>query len=59
MVLAFTLRSFTSTLLPVRTIGIFSQTRTRSPVCGCQNNFSEVKRSLEEAYDASWERSCM
>lgn len=31
MALALTLRSFTSTLLPVRTIGTFSQTRTRSP----------------------------
>lgn len=31
MVLALTLRSFTSTLLPQRTIGICSQTRTRSP----------------------------
>lgn len=28
---AFTLRSLTSTLLPVRTIGMFSQTRTKSP----------------------------
>jgi hypothetical protein len=31
MVFAFTLRSLTSTLLPVRTIGMFSQTRTKSP----------------------------
>ena len=31
MVLALTLRSFTSTLLPQRTIGTCSQTRTRSP----------------------------
>jgi len=31
MVLAFTFRSFTSTLFPVRTIGMFSQTRTKSP----------------------------
>jgi hypothetical protein len=28
---ALTLRSLTSTLLPVRTMGMFSQTRTRSP----------------------------
>jgi hypothetical protein len=34
MVLALTLRSFTSTLLPVRTMGMFSQTRTRSPDIG-------------------------
>lgn len=32
MVLALTFRSFTSTLLPQRTIGMFSQTRTRSPI---------------------------
>lgn len=32
MVLALTFRSLTSTLLPQRTIGMFSQTRTRSPV---------------------------
>ena len=31
MVLALTLRSFTSTLLPQSTIGTCSQTRTRSP----------------------------
>jgi hypothetical protein len=31
MVLAFTFLSFTSTLLPQRTIGMFSQTRTKSP----------------------------
>lgn len=31
MVLALTLRSFTSTLLPHRTMGMFSQTRTKSP----------------------------
>ena len=31
MVLALTFRSFTSTLLPVRTMGMFSHTRTRSP----------------------------
>ena len=31
MALALTLRSLTSTLLPVRTMGMFSQTRTRSP----------------------------
>lgn len=31
MALAFTLRSLTSTLLPVRTMGMFSQTRTKSP----------------------------
>lgn len=31
MVLALTLRSLTSTLLPVSTIGTCSQTRTRSP----------------------------
>ena len=35
---AFTLRSFTSTLFPVRTIGTFSHTRTRSPIPTCQNN---------------------
>ena len=34
MVLAFTLRSLTSTLLPQRTIGTCSQTRTRSPSKG-------------------------
>ena len=34
MAFALTLRSFTSTLLPQRTIGIFSQTRTRSPIAG-------------------------
>jgi len=32
MVFALTLRSFTSTLLPHRTIGTCSHTRTRSPV---------------------------
>lgn len=32
MVLAFTFRSLTSTLFPQRTMGTFSQTRTRSPV---------------------------
>lgn len=32
MVLALTFRSLTSTLLPQRTIGMFSQTRTRSPI---------------------------
>ncbi len=32
MVLALTLRSLTSTLFPQRTMGMFSQTRTRSPV---------------------------
>ena len=32
MVFALTLRSFTSTLLPQRTIGTCSQTRTRSPM---------------------------
>lgn len=37
MVLAFTLRSLTSTLLPVRTIGIPSQTRTRSPSKGVES----------------------
>jgi hypothetical protein len=31
MVLALTFRSFTSTLLPQRTMGMFSQTRVRSP----------------------------
>lgn len=34
MVLALTFRSFTSTLLPQRTMGMFSQTRTRSPIKG-------------------------
>ena len=32
IVLALTFRSFTSTLFPVRTIGMFSQTLTRSPI---------------------------
>ena len=31
MVLAFTFRSLTSTLFPVRTMGTFSQTRIKSP----------------------------
>ena len=31
MVFALTFRSFTSTLLPQRTMGMFSQTRTKSP----------------------------
>lgn len=34
MDLAFTFRSLTSTLLPQRTMGMFSQTRTKSPEVG-------------------------
>ena len=44
MVLALTLRSLTSTLLPQRTIGMFSQTRTRSPR-HCQHKAVKVRPS--------------